>query len=157
MITIKKSETTKLFYAKVQNKLHYAISGQNAAEIKAERADIHKENMGLTTWKNAPDGKILKSDALYAKNYLSEDEIKRLNNLISMFIDYAENIAFKNQLMSMEDWVERLDAFLKFNEYELLKNAGKISVKLADETVSKKYKEFRKIQDVSYESDFDKS
>ena len=152
----KDAEITKTFYATVQNKLHYAISGHTAAEIRALRADSKRENMGLTTWKNAPEGKILKSDAMYAKNYLSEDELKQLNNLVNMFLNYAENIASRHQVMSMEDWVKRLDAFLKFNEYELLDNAGKISAKLANDLVSKEFTKFRKIQDSNYESDFDR-
>jgi hypothetical protein len=151
------AEITRNFYAMVQNKLHYAITGHTAAEIKYLRADSNKEHMGLETWKGSPDGKILQSDTMSAKNYLSEAELKELNNIVTMFLDYAENIVSKHQPMSMEDWVKRLDAFLKFNEYELLENAGEISAKLANAIVDEEYKKFRIVQDANYESDFDKS
>ena len=123
----KDSETAREFYSKVQNKLHYAITGQTAAEIINERADHTKKYMGLTTWNNAPDGKILKSDIIVAKNYLDEEELSELNNIVNMYLDYAENQARRHKLMSMEDWAIKLDKFLEFNEYELLENKGKIS------------------------------
>lgn len=121
----KKSQTAHNFYAKVQNKLHYAITGQTAAEIIHEREDHTKKHMGLTTWNNAPDGKILKSDVCTAKNYLDENEITELNNIVNMYLDYAENQAKRHKLMSMEKWAIKLDSFLEFNEYELLKDKGR--------------------------------
>lgn len=152
----KDSETAREFYSKVQNKLHYAITGQTAAEIINERADHTKKHMGLTTWNNAPDGKILKSDILVAKNYLDEDELSELNNIVNMYLDYAENQARRHKLMSMEDWAIKLDKFLEFNEYELLENKGKISKNKADNKANSEYEQFRIIQDREYVSDFDK-
>lgn len=152
----KDSETAREFYSKVQNKLHYAITGQTAAEIINERADHTKKYMGLTTWNNAPDGKILKSDILVAKNYLDEDELSELNNIVNMYLDYAENQARRHKLMSMEDWAIKLDKFLEFNEYELLENKGKISKNKADNKANSEYEQFRIIQDREYVSDFDK-
>lgn len=152
----KDSETAREFYSKVQNKLHYAITGQTAAEIINKRADHTKKHMGLTTWNNAPDGKILKSDILVAKNYLDEDELSELNNIVNMYLDYAENQARRHKLMSMEDWAIKLDKFLEFNEYELLENKGKISKNKADNKANSEYEQFRIIQDREYVSDFDK-
>ncbi|NBR14855.1 MAG: cell filamentation protein Fic, partial [Crocinitomicaceae bacterium] len=122
-----KSNTSKQFYKTVQNKLHWAITKQTAAEIISERSDLTKKNMGLTTWKNSPKGKILKSDVTIAKNYLNEKELKELNGVVAMYLDYAENQASRRIAMTMNEWVKKLDAFLQFNEYELLKNAGSIS------------------------------
>lgn len=152
----KDSETAREFYSKVQNKLHYAITGQTAAEIINERADHTKKYMGLTTWNNAPDGKILKSDIIVAKNYLDEEELSELNNIVNMYLDYAENQARRHKLMSMEDWAIKLDKFLEFNEYELLGNKGKISKNKADNKANIEYEQFRIIQDREYISDFDK-
>jgi hypothetical protein len=150
------AEITRKFYATVQNKLHWAITHQTAAEIIINRADSAKHNMGLTTWKNAPQGKIQKSDVSVAKNYLSQDEISQLNRIVNMYLDYAENQAKKGRLMSMEDWVSRLDAFLKFNEYEILESPGKVSKAVAREIAAREYEEYRKIQDKDYISDFDR-
>jgi hypothetical protein len=126
------AETTKTFFKTVQNKLHWAVTGKTAAEIIADRADASKPSMGLTTWKNAPKGKILKSDVTVAKNYLIEREVSELERIVSMYLDYAENQAARQIPMKMADWVQRLDAFLKFNEYEVLTNAGKVSKEVAD-------------------------
>lgn len=123
----KDAEITRTFYATVQNKLHWAITHHTAAKIILKRVDSTKKNMGLTTWENAPEGKILKSDTGVDKNYLSQEEISELNRIVNMYLDYAENQATRHKLMSMEDWVSRLDAFLKFNEYDILENPGKVS------------------------------
>jgi len=150
------AEITKTFYATVQNKLHWAITGKTAAEIIAFRADASKPNMGLTTWKNAPKGKILKSDVSIAKNYLSEKELSELNRIVNMYLDYAELQASRQILMKMKDWADKLDAFLKFNDYEVLKDAGKISAEVAKSLAEGEYGKFRVEQDRKYESDFDK-
>jgi hypothetical protein len=152
----KGAEITRTFYATVQNKLHWAITHHTAAEIISNRADSTKKNMGLKTWKNAPEGKILKSDVDVAKNYLSQEEISELNRIVNMYLDYAENQAKKGRLMSMEDWASRLDAFLKFNEYDILENPGKVSHAVAKEIASKEFEKYRQIQDRDYNSDFDK-
>jgi hypothetical protein len=152
----KDAETTKKFYASVQNKLHWAITGHTVAEIVVDRVDSKKENLGLSSWKNSPEGKILKSDVTIAKNYLTRDELSELNNIVNMYLDYAENQARRHKLMSMEEWTERMDAFLKFNEYEILNDAGNVSREVANEIATNEYKKFRKIQDASYVSDFDK-
>ncbi|MCL2824090.1 MAG: virulence RhuM family protein [Polyangiaceae bacterium] len=151
----KDAETTRTFFKTVQNKLHWAVSGKTAAEIIAQRADSSKPSMGLTTWKNAPKGKVLKSDVTVAKNYLIESEITELNRIVSMFLDYAENLAARQMPVKMADWVLRLDAFLQFNEYEVLTNAGKVAKEVADRLADQHYKEFRVIQDRKFESDFD--
>jgi hypothetical protein len=150
------SDITQKFYATVQNKLHYAITGQTAAEIIESRVDATKDNMGLTTWKDSPKGKILKSDIHIAKNYLNKEEIDELNRIVNMYLDYAENQAKKQIPMKMKDWVEKLDAFLKFNEYEILQGKGKVSAKVAKELANKEYNKFRVKQDKEYKSDFDK-
>jgi hypothetical protein len=150
------AEITKKFYATVQNKLHWAITHHTAAEIIFKRADSTKKNMGLTNWKNAPEGKILKSDIDVAKNYLSQEEISELNRIVNMYLDYAENQAKKGRVMSMEDWASRLDAFLKFNEYDILENPGKVSHAVSKEIANKEFEKYRKIQDRDYISDFDK-
>lgn len=151
-----KAEITQTFYKTVQNKLHWAITGHTAAELIAQRADSSKPNMGLTTWKNAPKGKILKTDVTVAKNYLSEKEISELNRIVTMYLDYAENQAARQIPMKMTDWVTKLDAFLQFNEYELLKDAGKVSHKIAQDLAVKAFDKYRVIQDRNYESDFDR-
>ena len=152
----KNSETTKAFYAFVQNKLHYAVTGKTAAELLSERATLESPTMGLTTWKSAPDGKILKSDTLVAKNYLNEKELSRLNRLVTMFIDYAELMAEDEQLMSMKDWLSETDRFLSNNRRNVLEGKGRISHDDAVKKVSGIYEEFRKKQDADYISEFDK-
>ncbi|WP_138476826.1 virulence RhuM family protein [Dyadobacter bucti] len=153
---VKGADITVRFFKTVQNKLHYAISGKTAATIIAERADAGKPNMGLQTFKNAPHGKVLKSDIGVAKNYLIEKEIKELERIVSMYLDYAENQAARQIPMKMEDWVTRLDAFLQFNEYQILKDGGKVSHDIALSLAEKEYEKFRIEQDRNFESDFDK-
>ena len=152
----KNSETTKAFYAFVQNKLHYAVTGKTAAELISERATPDSPTMGLTTWKGTPDGKILKSDTLVAKNYLNEKELSRLNRLVTMFIDYAELMAEDEQLMSMQDWLNETDRFLTNNRRKVLDGKGHISREAAAKKVGAIYDEFRKKQDAEYISDFDR-
>ena len=152
----KNSETTKAFYAFVQNKLHYAVTGKTAAELISERATPDSPTMGLTTWKGAPDGKILKSDTLVAKNYLNEKEMSRLNRLVTMFIDYAELMAEDEQLMSMQDWLNETDRFLTNNRRKVLDGKGHISREAAAKKVGAIYDEFRKKQDAEYISEFDR-
>lgn len=152
----KNAEETKLFYKMVQNKLHFAITGNTAAEIIYNRADKTKDFMGLTSWKNSPDGKILKSDVSIAKNYLAENEIGDLNLLVSAFLDLAEFQARRNQLMNMNDWLERTNKFLDSNSLDVLPNAGNISHEQAVEKAHKEYEQFRIVQDQKYLSDLDK-
>ena len=152
----KNSETTKAFYAFVQNKLHYTVTGKTAAELISERATLESPTMGLTTWKGAPDGKILKSDTLVAKNYLNEKELSRLNRLVTMFIDYAELMAEDEQLMSMQDWLNETDRFLTNNRRKVLDGKGHISREAAAKKVGAIYNEFRKKQDAEYISEFDR-
>ena len=151
----KTSETTQEFYKDVQNKLHFAITGMTAPEIIYNRVDSKKENMGLTTWKNAPDGKILETDVTVAKNYLSREEITELNNLVSMYLDYAERQVKLGKIISMKEWKEKLEVFLKINEYNILKDNGKIKREIADKLALDEYKKYRVIQDENYISDFD--
>lgn len=143
------------FFASVQNKLHFAITGNTAAEIISGRADKNKAHMGLTTWRKAPHGKILKSDVGIAKNYLNKDELRELNHIVDMYLDYAELQASRGRLMKMSDWAERLNAFLKFNEMEILKDKGKISHEVALALAEKEYEGYRIEQDKNYISDFD--
>jgi len=150
------SETTRIFFATVQNKLHWAIARETAAEIVYNRADHSKENMGLTSWKNAPLGRIRKSDISIAKNYLSEREIKELNEIVTMYLDYAERQAKQRKVMYMKDWVEKLNAFLQFNEYDILQNSGKVTHEIAKAFAESEYEKYRAIQDKTYKSDFDK-
>ncbi len=152
----KNSETTKAFYAFVQNKLHFAITGKTAAELIYERADAEKPSMGLTTWKDAPDGKILKRDIGIAKNYLNEKELTRLNRLVTMFIDYAELMAEDEVLMSMQDWVDQTNQFLMNNRRKVLSGKGKISHEAALKKAEKEYEVFRVKQDQKYISEFDR-
>ncbi len=152
----KNSETTKAFYAFVQNRLHYAVTGKTAAELISQRATLDSPTMGLTTWKGAPDGKILKSDTLVAKNYLNQKELSRLNRLVTMFIDYAELMAEDEQLMSMQDWLRETDRFLANNRRQVLDGKGHISREAAVKQVSSIYEEFRKRQDADYISEFDR-
>ena len=152
----KNSETTKAFYSFVQNKLHYAVTGKTAAELISERATPDSPTMGLTTWKGAPDGKILKSDTLVAKNYLNEKELSRPNRLVTMFIDYAELMAEDEQLMSMQDWLNETDRFLENNRRKVLDGKSRISQEAAAKKVGAIYDEFRKKQDAEYISEFDR-
>lgn len=148
--------TTKEFFAKVQNKLHYGIHGNTAAEIIYNRADSSKSNMGLTSWKNSPDGKILKSDVVIGKNYLEKDELESLGRIVSAYLDLAEERAKRKIPMTMEDWAKRLDSFLEFDEREILRDSGKISFEIAKEKAENEFEKFRKIQDKNYNNDFDK-
>ena len=150
-----KAETTITFYKTVQNKLHWAITGSTASEIIVKRVSANKENMGLTTWKNSPKGKILKSDVSIAKNYLSEKEVSELNRLVELYLNFAELQAERNIPMKMVEWIEILDSFLKINRYDILTNAGKISHQKALEKSAKEYEKYRIIQDEKYLSDFD--
>lgn len=152
----KNSEITRAFYAFVQNKLHFAVTGKTAAELIHERVDADKPTMGLTTWKGAPDGKILKRDVVVAKNYLNEKELSKLNRLVTMFIDYAELMAEDEVLMSMQDWVDQTDQFLKNNRRTVLPDKGSISHDEAVKKASKEYEIFRVRQDQEYVSEFDK-
>jgi hypothetical protein len=152
----KDAEITQKFFKTVQNKLHWAITGKTAAELIADRADASQPNMGLTTWKNAPKGKILKTDIGTAKNYLQEKEMKELERIVTMYLDFAELQAERQIPMKMADWVTRLDAFLQFNEYQILKDAGKVSHEVAMKLAEKEYEKFRVIQDRNFESDFEK-
>jgi hypothetical protein len=153
---LENAEQTQQFYQTVQNKLEWAITGQTAPELIHNRADADKPNMGLHTWKNAPTGKILKSDVSVAKNYLQEKELKELERIVSMYLDYAENQAARQIPMKMADWVQKLDAFLAFNEYDILDNPGKIRRAIAEKLAHHEYERFRVIQDQNFESDFDK-
>ena len=152
----KNSDTAITFYKTIQNKFHYAITGQTAAEIIYNRVDAKKNNMGLTTWENSPDGKILKSDIVIAKNYLDEKEIKNLNNLVNLFLDIAENNAERNIPMYMNDWKKEVENALKLFHYELLDGKGKISHKQAVEKAESEYEKYKVIQDKNYVSDFDR-
>jgi len=149
-------EITKQFFATVQNKLHFAISDQTAAEIIYNRVGSEKPNMGLTTWKNAPKGTIRKSDVSIAKNYLNEKELDGLNRIVTMYLDYAEMQAQKGVMMYMKDWVEKLDAFLQFNEKDILQDSGKISHEVAESLALGEYEVYKKVQDKNYISDFDR-
>ena len=151
----KAAATTQTFFKTVQNKLHWAVTGKTAAELIAARSDATKPTMGLTVWKNAPAGKVLKSDVSVAKNYLIEKEIKELERIVGMYLDFAENQAARRIPMKMADWVERLDAFLQFNDYEVLTDAGSVSAAVAKQLADKRYAEFRVKQDAGYESDFE--
>ncbi|MGN6532299.1 MAG: virulence RhuM family protein, partial [Ginsengibacter sp.] len=152
----KDSDITKRFFATVQNKLHWAITGQTAAEIIYSRADSSKENMGLTSWKNGPKGSIRKTDVGVAKNYLNEKELDALNRIVSMYLDYAESQAQKGIVMHMKEWVKKLDAFLQFNEEAILKECGKVSHEVALALAGNEFEKFSVIQDKNLESDFDK-
>ena len=150
------TQATKDFFATVQNKLHWAITGQTAAELITARADSKKENMGLTTWKNAPKGSIRKTDVGIAKNYLNEKELDGLNRIVVMYLDYAESQALKGVVMLMKDWVLKLDAFLQFNEETVLKHQGKVSHEVALALAENEFEKYRIVQDKLIESDFDK-
>ena len=150
------SETASTFYKIIQNKFHFAITGKTAAEIVYDRADAKKKNMGLTTWEKSPDGKILKSDVIIAKNYLDEKEIKGLNNLVNLFLDIAENNAERNIPMYMNDWKNEVENALKVFHYDILEGNGKISHKQAVQKATSEYEKYKFIQDKNYISDFDK-
>jgi hypothetical protein len=150
------AEITQAFFAAVQNKLHFAIHGHTAAELIVNRADSKKEHMGLSTWKNAPAGKIVKADVSIAKNYLNEKEIKNLDRFVTMYLDYAETQAERNIPMTMEDWSEKLSAFLKFNEKDILNSAGKVTQAIAKAFAESEFEKYRIVQDKLFESDFDK-
>jgi len=150
------NQATKDFFATVQNKLHFAITGKTASEIIYSRASSTKPNMGLTNWKNSPTGKIRKSDVAIAKNFLNKEELEGLNRIVSMYLDYAENQAKKHQAMTMKDWADKLNAFLQFNEQEILTNAGKVSAEIAKNFAENQFVKFDAIQDKNFESDFDR-
>ena len=152
----KTAATTREFYARVQNKMHYAVHGHTAAEIVYERADAEKEHMGITTWKNAPDGKIIKSDVSVAKNYLSESEMKSLERIVSAYLDLAEDRAERHIPMTMEDWSRRLDLFLAADDREILQDSGRITAEIAKEKAESEYEKYRIIQDKLFMSDYDK-
>ena len=152
----KNSPETKEFFATVQNKLHWAITKQTAAEIVYDRANHTEENMGLTTWKNAPTGRIRQTDVVVAKNYLNEKEITSLNRIVTMYLDYAEDQAERNIPMTMKDWSQKLNAFLQFNERDILENAGKVTAVIAKEFALSEFEKYKVIQDKSYKSDFDR-
>jgi hypothetical protein len=152
----KTAKTTRDFFAAVQNKLHWAIHGHTAAELIVERADHRKERMGLTTWEAAPDGKIQKYDVSVAKNYLAENELESLERIVTIYLDYAELQATRNIPMTMEDWKKRLDAFLKFTEYEILHVAGKVNAEIAKSFAESEFEKYRIVQDRLFRSDFDK-
>lgn len=150
------AETTKTFFAAVQNKLHFAIHGHTAAELIVKRADSDKEHMGLTSWKNSPDGKILKPDVVIAKNYLTEKELKSLDRFVTMYLDYAEDQAERNIPMPMEDWADKLNAFLRFNEREILDHPGTVTQEIAKAFAESEFEKYRIVQDRLFESDFDR-
>lgn len=150
------AETTQTFFATVQNKLHFAIHGHTAAEVIVERANSAKERMGLTTWMNAPAGKILKPDVVVAKNYLTEKELKSLDRIVSMYLDYAEDQAERSMPMTMKDWAGKLNAFLQFNEREILDHPGKVSQAVAKAFAESEFEKYRIVQDRLFESDFDR-
>ncbi len=150
------AEITQTFFATVQNKLHFAIHGHTAAELIVKRVDSKKDRMGLTTWKNAPHGKILKPDVVIAKNYLTEKELKSLDRFITMYLDYAEDRASRNIPMTMKDWAEKLNAFLQFNERDILDHPGKVSREVAKAFAESEFEKYRIMQDRLFESDFDR-
>ena len=150
------ADTTQTFFATVQNKLHFAIHGRTAAELIVERAHSKKEKMGLTTWKNAPHGKIIKPDVSIAKNYLTKKELKSLDRFVTMYLDYAEDQAERNIPMTMEDWAIKLNAFLQFNERDILDNPGKVSQEVAKAFAESEFEKYRIVQDRLFESDFDR-
>lgn len=150
------AKSTKRFYATVQNKMHYAIHGHTAAELIVERADSTKEHMGLTTWQDAPNGKIKKSDVTVAKNYLSEKELGQLNRMVSAYLDFAENMANRHIPLTMEDWEKRLNSFIEMFEYGLLEDAGKVTAEIAKLHAETEFEKYRIVQDRLFESDFDR-
>lgn len=152
----KDAPATKEFFAKVQNKLHFAIHGHTAAELIMQRADSDKDNMGLTSWEKAPDGKILKSDVAIAKNYLSKEELESLGRIVNAYLELAEERAKRKIPMTMEDWAKRLDTFLEFDERDILRDSGKITAKIAKDHAESEFEKYRIVQDRLFDSDFDK-
>ena len=152
----KNSATTKRFYATVQNKMHYAVHGHTAAELIVERADHTKEHMGLTTWADAPEGKIKKSDVTVAKNYLSQDEMKQLNRMVTAYLDFAENMTLRHIPLTMQDWEKRLNGFIEMFDYGILQDAGKVTAEIAKLHAETEFEKYRVIQDRLFMSDFDK-
>ena len=150
------SQTTRNFFATVQNKMHYAVHGNTAAEVIMARADHTKEHMGLTSWRNAPDGKIVKADVSVAKNYLSVDEMQELNEIVTMYLDYATRQARRHIPMTMADWASKLDAFLQFNDAEVLRDKGKVTATIAKAFAESEFEQYRVLQDRLYQSDFDR-
>ena len=150
------SQTTRNFFATVQNKMHYAVHGNTAAEVIMARADHTKEHMGLTSWRNAPDGKIVKADVSVAKNYLSVDEMQELNEIVTMYLDYATRQARRHIPMTMADWASKLDAFLQFNDAEVLWDKGKVTAAIAKAFAESEFEQYRVLQDRLYQSDFDR-
>jgi hypothetical protein len=148
--------TTKAFFAKVQNKLHFAVHGHTAAELIMRRADSAKTNMGLATWEKAPDGKILKTDVAIAKNYLTRDELESLGRIVNAYLDLAENRARRKIPMTMEDWAKRLDMFLEFDEREILEDKGRVAAEIAKAHAESEFEKYRIVQDRLFESDFDR-
>ena len=152
----KNSATTRRFYATVQNKMHYAVHGHTAAELIVERADHIKEHMGLTTWADAPEGKIKKSDVTVAKNYLSQDEMKQLNRMVTAYLDFAENMTLRHIPLTMQDWEKRLNSFIEMFDYGILQDAGKVTAEIAKLHAETEFEKYRVIQDRLFMSDFDK-
>lgn len=152
----KSAAATKRFYATVQNKMHYAVHGHTAAELIVERADHRKDHMGLTTWQDAPDGKIKRSDVTVAKNYLSEVEIMQLNRMVTSYLDFAENMAMRKIPLTMQDWETRLNGFIEMFEYSLLKDAGKVSAEIAKLHAETEFEKYRVVQDRLFLSDYDR-
>ena len=152
----KNAATTRRFYATVQNKMHYAVHGHTAAELIVERADHTKEHMGLTTWADAPEGKIKKSDVTVAKNYLSQDEMKQLNRMVTAYLDFAENMTLRHIPLTMQDWEKRLNSFIEMFDYGILQDAGKVSAEIAKLHAETEFEKYRVIQDRLFMSDFDK-
>ena len=152
----KNSATTKRFYATVQNKMHYAVHGHTAAELIVERADHTKEHMGLTTWADAPEGKIKKSDVTVAKNYLSQDEMKQLNRMVTAYLDFAESMTLRHIPLTMQDWEKRLNSFIEMFDYGILQDAGKVTAEIAKLHAETEFEKYRVVQDRLFMSDFDK-
>ena len=152
----KNAATTRRFYATVQNKMHYAVHGHTAAEMIVERADHTKEHMGLTTWADAPEGKIKKSDVTVAKNYLSQDEMKQLNRMVTAYLDFAENMTLRHIPLTMQDWEKRLNSFIEMFDYGILQDAGKVSAEIAKLHAETEFEKYRVIQDSLFMSDFDR-
>lgn len=150
------SKITRDFFATVQNKMHYAVHGNTAAELIVARADHNKKNMGLTSWKTAPNGKIVKADVIVAKNYLQKEEVQELNEIVTMYLDYATRQARRHIPMTMADWASKLDAFLQFNDAEILQDKGKVTAEIAKAFAESEFEQYRVIQDANYVSDFDR-
>lgn len=152
----KDAPTTRLFFKKVQNKMHYAVHGHTAAELIVERADANKEHMGLTTWENAPNGKIVKTDVSVAKNYLREKELEEMGRIVNASLDMAESMAMRHIPMTMEDWAKRIDKFINLFDGPILQDGGKVSAEYAKEFAESEFEKYRIIQDRLFQSDFDR-